>query len=112
LAKKYGLSVQKREKILMFVEDLLPVLGTALRTTKKRFDLGRHHIELYLFLQLAKFTVNCPSAILALQYKHIIVTVLRDPGGGPHQLLLEFTFEFTKEYFGMKKAYVLFSYFF
>lgn len=104
LAKKYGLSVQKREKTPMFVEELLLVSMTALRTTEKRFDLGRHRIELCLFLQLAGFTVNRPSAILALQYKHIMVTVLRDPAGGPHRLLLEFTFEFTKEYLGMKEA--------
>lgn len=104
LATKYGLTVQKREKTPMFVEDLLPVLETALRTTEKRFDLGRHRIELCLFLQLAGFTVNRSSAILALQYKHIMMTVLRDPEGGPHRLLLEFTFEFTKEYLGMKEA--------
>jgi Protein of unknown function (DUF3435) len=41
-----------------------------------------------------------------------MVTVLRDPAGGPHRLLLEFTFEFTKEYLGMKEAYVSFSRFF
>jgi hypothetical protein len=35
-----------------------------------------------------------------------MVTLLRDPDGGPHRVLIEFTFEFTKEYLGVKDAYV------
>ena len=96
----------------MFVDELLLVSLTTLRTTEKKFDLGRQRIELCLYLQLGGFTVNRISAILALQYKHIMVTLLRDPAGGPHRLLLEFTFEFTKEYLGMKEAWVSFPYFF
>jgi Protein of unknown function (DUF3435) len=91
----------------MFVDKLLLVSKTALRTTKKKFNLGRHRIELCLFLQLAGFTLKQPSVILALQYKHLVVTILRDPAGGPYQLLLEFTFEYTKEYLGMKDAIFL-----
>jgi hypothetical protein len=90
----------------MLVEDLVPVLETALRTTIKRFDLGRHRIELCLFLLLAGFSLNRPSAVLALQYKHLRVTLLRHPDGGPARLLLEFTYEFTKTFLGMKEAYV------
>ncbi len=103
---KHGLSVQKCEKIPMFVEDLLQVLEMALRTTTKWFHLGRLRIAECLFLHLTAFTPNQPGTILALQYKHIMVRVLRDPEGGPHRLLLEFTFKFTKEYLGMKEAYV------
>ena len=35
-----------------------------------------------------------------------MVTLLRDPDGGPHRVLIEFTFEFTKEYLRVKDAYV------
>jgi Protein of unknown function (DUF3435) len=111
LIKKYNLDVQKCEKTSMFVKELLLILITTLRIIEKRFNLSRHRIKLYLFLQLAGFTVNRPSAILALQYKHIMMTTLRDPAGGSYRLLLEFTFEFIKEYLNMKKTYVLFFYF-
>ncbi|KAJ0418433.1 hypothetical protein BJY00DRAFT_302823 [Aspergillus carlsbadensis] len=36
--------------------------------------------------------------------KHIQVSLLRDPHGGPHQIVIEFTFKFTKEWLGAKKA--------
>jgi hypothetical protein len=35
-----------------------------------------------------------------------MVTLLRDPDGGPHRVLLEFTYEFTKDYLGIKDMYV------
>ena len=35
-----------------------------------------------------------------------MVTLLRDPDGGPIRVLLEFTFEFTKEYLGVKDMYI------
>lgn len=90
----------------MFFEDLILLQETTLMTTEKRFDLGRHRIELCFYSILSGFTVNRPGAILALQHRHILVTLIRDPEGGPHRLLLEFTFEFTKEYLGIKDAYV------
>lgn len=107
LADQHQLDVQKREKVPMPVEDLTLIVLTALRTTKKQFDIGRQRIQLYLFLLLAGFTVNRPSAVLALRYRHIRVSLLRDPEGGPHRLLLEFTFEFTKTFLGMKEAYAI-----
>jgi hypothetical protein len=90
----------------MYVEDLIPFQETVLRSTEKRFYLGRQRIELCLYNLLACFSVNRTGAILALQYKHIRVSLQRDPHGGPHRVLLEFTYEFTKKYLGLKKAYV------
>ena len=46
---------------------------------------------------------NC-GGTLTLCYRHIVVTLLRDPEGGPRQILFEFTYEFTKEYLGSKDA--------
>ncbi len=106
LAKKHKLSYQKLEKPCMYVEDLVEVLQTNLITTKKRYTHGRHRVQLHLWLQLACFTANRPQALLDLCYRHIIVTLLRDPEGGPHRVLLEFTFEFTKQYLGLKDWYV------
>jgi hypothetical protein len=59
-----------------------------------------------LYFQLGGFTANRPQAILDLCYRHIMVTLLRDPGGGPNRILLEFTFEFTKNFLGIKDMYV------
>ncbi|KAF1352703.1 hypothetical protein EJ07DRAFT_168822 [Lizonia empirigonia] len=81
LAKKHNLKKIGRDKACMYVEDLARVLQTNL---------------------LGGFTANRPKALLGLCYRHIAVTLLRDPEGGPHRVLLEFTFEFTKEFLGIK----------
>lgn len=86
----------------MYVEDLALVLHTNLVTTEKRYTHGRCRIQLQLYLHLGGFTASRPSAILHMCYRHIKVTLLRDPDGGSHQVVLEFTFEFTKKYLGIK----------
>lgn len=89
----------------MYVEDLAQVLQTNLVTTEKRYPHGRYRIQAQLYLQLGGFTANRPQALLGLCYRHIQVTLLRDPEGGPQRVLLEFTFEFTKEFLGIKDLY-------
>jgi hypothetical protein len=91
----------------MFVEDLSLVLQTNLVTTEKRYSHGHYRIQAQLYLQLGGFTANRPKALLGLCYRHIQVALLRDPEGGPHRVLLEFTFEFTKEFLGIKDMYVV-----
>ncbi|CEO59611.1 hypothetical protein PMG11_04283 [Penicillium brasilianum] len=109
LARKHKLSWKGREKSTMFVEDLTMVVETAISTTKKKFGHGRHRIELCLFLQLAGLTANRPGAVLSLRYRHIRVSLLRDPQGGPHRILIEFKFEYTKGFLGAKdeNTYIL-----
>ncbi|KAF1952281.1 hypothetical protein CC80DRAFT_518793 [Byssothecium circinans] len=102
LAKKHGLTKIGRDKACMYVEDLALVLQTNLVTTEKRYPHGRCRIQAQLYLQLGGFTANRPQALLSLCYRHIQVTLLRDPEGGPHRVLLEFTFEFTKQFLGVK----------
>ncbi|KAF2844244.1 hypothetical protein T440DRAFT_436700 [Plenodomus tracheiphilus IPT5] len=102
LAKKHSLRKIGRDKACMYVEDQTLVLQTNLVTTEKRYTHGRYRIQAQLYLQLGGFTANRPQALLSLCYRHIQVTLLRDPEGGPHRLLLEFTFEFTKEFLGVK----------
>ncbi|KAK3081938.1 hypothetical protein LTS18_011177, partial [Coniosporium uncinatum] len=104
VAKQKGLSNEKREKPPMYTEDVVEILQTNLTTTEKRYSHGRHRIQLALWFHGAFITANRPQALLNLRYRHIAVTLLRDPKGGPHRILLEFTFEFTKTYLGMKDA--------
>ncbi|KAL6228990.1 hypothetical protein BDW75DRAFT_235532 [Aspergillus navahoensis] len=104
LAKKHNLSLKGRDKPPLDVKDLAKVVETTISTTEKKFRHGRYHIELGLFLQLAGLTTNRPQAILNLRYRHIQVSLLRDPQGGPHRIVIEFTFEFTKEWLGAKDA--------
>ncbi|KAJ5239886.1 hypothetical protein N7468_004505 [Penicillium chermesinum] len=104
LAKKHKLSSKGRDKPAMDVEDLTKVVETTVSTTKKKFGHGRHRIELALFLQFAGLTTNRPQAILNLRHRHIQVSLLRDPQGGPHRIIIEFTFGFTKEWLGAKDA--------
>jgi len=86
----------------MYVEDLKEVLRTNIYTTERRYSHGRLRMEIQLFMQLAGFTANRPQALLQLCYRHIKATVLRDQGGGSDRFLLEFTFEFTKDFLGAK----------
>ena len=88
----------------MYVEDLVGLLQTNLTTTKQRYPHGRHRIEMSLYGQLGLFSANRPSALLKLRYQDIVVTLLRDPNGGPNRLLIEFTCEFTKKHLGIKDA--------
>jgi len=71
LAKKHGLTKEKREKTAMYIEDLAGVLQTNLTTTKK-YTHGRHRIQLALFHHLAAFSGNQPSAVLNLCYRHMV----------------------------------------
>jgi hypothetical protein len=91
----------------MYVEDLARVLQINLVTTKKRYPHGHYRIQTQLYLQLGGFTANWPQALLSLCYWHVQVTLLRDAEGGPYRVLLEFTFEFTKEFLGIKDLYVI-----
>lgn len=52
---KQGLSNEKREKTVIYIEDLVGVLQTNLTTTKKRHTHGRHRAQLALFHHLAGF---------------------------------------------------------
>lgn len=88
----------------MHVEDLAEYLQTTLTTTKKRFTHGRQRMQQILFGQLAGFSGNRPQALLNLRYRDIVVTLLRDPDGGRHRILIEFTCEFTKQFLGVKDA--------
>jgi Protein of unknown function (DUF3435) len=94
----------------MYVEDLKQVLRTNLTTSKKRYKCGRLRIEIQLLMQLGGFTANRPTALLGLCYRHILATLLRDQEGGYEdeypRILLEFTFEFTKNFLGAKDMYV------
>ncbi|XTI94935.1 hypothetical protein V2W45_1336257 [Cenococcum geophilum] len=46
-----------------------------------------------------------PKALLNLYYQYIIITLIRDPEGGPYKIIPKFTFEFTKEYLSIKEAH-------
>lgn len=78
------------------------VMETAISTTKKKFRHGRNRIELCLFLQLAGLNANRPQAMLNLRYRHIRVSLLRDPQGGPHRIMIEFKFKYTKGFLSAK----------
>ncbi len=62
-------------------------------------------------MELAGITGNRPSALLAVRYRHIKVTLLPDPESGEQpRVLIEIIFHHTKGYLGEKDAYVLLFY--
>ncbi len=88
----------------MTVETLKDQIETTLSTTKKSFDLGELRILAVLFLLLLAPGGSRPESILLLRFGDIQVTLARDPEGGPHNLMLRFTPEFTKTYLGSKES--------
>lgn len=106
LAKLHKLKKGGRQKSVVYLDDLVKVVETTLTTTKKKFGHGRQRILLCLFFQLAGFSANRPQALLNLCYRHIKIALLRDPAGGPNNIVIEFTIEFAKQFLGDKEEYV------
>jgi hypothetical protein len=90
----------------MDVFDVTEHVQVILTTTEKMFKIGRSRIQNICFDQGGFITANRTSALLHLQYKHIVVTITRDPNGGSHRVTLEWTYEFTKSFLGPKAPYV------
>jgi hypothetical protein len=96
------LSHTPREKPPMDARDVLEITQTTLTTVEKMFQVGRYRIQTCFFIQGGFITANRPDALLKLRYRDIKVTILRHPNGGPHNILLEWTYEFTKSFLGPK----------
>ncbi|EER44432.1 C2H2 finger domain-containing protein [Histoplasma capsulatum H143] len=103
LADKHGLDNQPRENIPVYIEDMVPFNQTILRTREKRFHLGLQRLLLCFYNMLGLFTVNRESAILNLRYKDLLLSVQRDPHGGPPVPTVDFRPEFIKRNLGMGK---------
>lgn len=88
----------------MTVETLKDHAQTTLSTTQKLFHLGELRILTVLFHLLLAPGGSRPESILLLRYSDIRVTLARDPEGGPHNLMVRFTPEFTKTYLGAKES--------
>ena len=107
-AKK--LNYGKRESATMYVQDLAEFARVLLATTEMRFAIGWLRIQLILFCQLGAITGNRPEALVNLRYRHLKLTLIRDPTGqsGPFpRLFIELTAEYTKTFLGIKDKYVL-----
>jgi hypothetical protein len=76
--------------------------------TEKTFELGEVRIFLVLFLLMLAPSGSRPASILALQFRHIEILLVRnpeDPTGNP-VIVLQFALEFTKTYIGEKVVQV------
>lgn len=88
----------------MTIDNLKEQIKTVLSTTKKSFKLGEIRIYLVLFLLLMAPAGSRPTSILRLRYGDIRLVRARDPEGGPHNTLIQFSLEFTKTYLGEKET--------
>ncbi|KAI1839538.1 hypothetical protein JX266_014251 [Neoarthrinium moseri] len=104
LATKHGLSSKKRVNRCMTIDNLKEQIEETLSTTKKSFHIGELRILAVLFLLLLAPAGSRPASILKLRYGDIRVVLAKDPEGGPHNILIRFTLEFTKTYLGDKDA--------
>ncbi|KAE8130760.1 hypothetical protein BDV38DRAFT_291355 [Aspergillus pseudotamarii] len=104
IAREYELDTDEKEKTPMFIEDVVPLQETTLRTMEKRFDLGLQRMQQCLYPLMACFTVNRINAMRRLQYQHLQCSIQRDPHGGPPRILLEIKYKFAKKYMGVTQA--------
>jgi hypothetical protein len=107
VAEEKGLSNDKRPSATMYVDDLAEYARVLLATTEMTFEIGWLRIQLILYCQLAGITGNRPDALVNLRYRHLQLTLIRDPAGGQPRLFIELTAEFTKGFLGSKDACVL-----
>ncbi|KAH7302950.1 C2H2 finger domain protein [Stachybotrys elegans] len=104
LIVKYNLRTNRRRNRFITVETLRDQIETLLSTTKKLFPLGELRILTALFLLLLAPGGSRPMCILLLRFQDIKVILARDPEGGPNNLLIRFTPEFTKTWLGAKET--------
>jgi integrase len=86
----------------MYIEDVAEFARVLLTTTETTFDCGWQRIQLLLYCQLAAITASRPSALLGLRYRDLVLTLIRNPEGGPPRLFIFLTPEFTKRFLGKK----------
>ena len=111
LAIEHNLRKEKKKKPVLHAEDEFELLKTLYTSTETTFPHERYRVQLALIMQLAGITSNQPSALLAVRYQHIKVTLLPDPGSGEQpRVLIEIVFHHTKGYLGEKDAYVVLFY--
>ncbi|RMJ22220.1 hypothetical protein PHISP_06911 [Aspergillus sp. HF37] len=82
LAKENALDTQPRKKTPVYIEDMTPFKETILATQEKRFDLSFQRIQVDLLNTLGLFTLHREGALLALQFKHLLL-----PGLVPKAML-------------------------
>ena len=111
LADAHNLRKDKKKKPVLHAEDEFELLKTLYTSTETIYPHERYRVQLALIMQLAGITGNRPSALLAVCYQHIKVTLLPDPDGREQpRVLIEIVFQHTKGYLGEKDAYVLLLY--
>jgi hypothetical protein len=106
VAKEKALLLGRKPKAIMYIEDLAEFVRVVLTTTEMTFECGWLRIQFILFCQLAAITASRPQALLDLRYRHLELTLIRDPGGGRPRLFIYLTPEFTKKFLGEKEPYV------
>jgi len=104
LAIAYSLRKNKKKKAVLHAEELLKTLYIFIEAT---FSHEQYRVQLDKIMQLAGITGNRSSALLAVRYRHIKITLLPDPDGGEQpRVLIEILFPNTKDYLGEKNAWV------
>jgi integrase len=107
LVEEFRLNTEKKPKPIVRVEDEFRLLRTLWGSAEMGVEHERLQVQLALFIQLAGITGNRPDAILSLRYKHVRISLLRDPHKSQRpRPIIELTFERTKSYMGNKDPYV------
>jgi hypothetical protein len=84
---------------------MIPFNETIRQTQEKLFYLGIQQTILCIAIILGRFTASRKTTILKLQYKHLRLSLQRNPHGGPLVLSIDIKPEYIKELLGIKALY-------
>jgi hypothetical protein len=110
LVQRHGLDTQEKKKTPVYIEDMVLFHETILSTQEKRFDLWVQQILVCLFNTFGLFTLHQRRALLSLQYKHLHISLQKDPCGGLPIPLIELTPKSTKKFLQLTKLYASYYY--
>ncbi|KAG4412166.1 hypothetical protein IFR04_014697 [Cadophora malorum] len=103
VAVEKDLDFIKRPSATMYAKDLAEFARVLLATIEMTYDIGWLRIQLVLFCQLAGIIGNRLEALIELRYRHLKLTLIRNPnGGGRPRIFIKLTPEFTKGFLGSK----------
>jgi len=107
LAIAHNLRKDKKKKPVLHAEDEFELLKTLYISTETTFSHERYRVQLALVMQLVEITSNRSSALLAIRYQHIKMTLLKNSKDEEQsRVLIEIVFNHIKGYLEEKDACV------
>ncbi|EGD99060.1 hypothetical protein TESG_06418 [Trichophyton tonsurans CBS 112818] len=101
----YRLEKGSREAQPVYIEDIVPFNEKILQTNEIRFNLRLERLLLCFFNIICLYMLSREHAVLTLQLQDLLVTLQKDPRGGPPIPNIDVRPDNIKQKIGVKKLY-------